>query len=184
LGRSECFHLGTFLISLQAHAPRPFVHPPIPPPTAYNYLPPWDNAAVADAMCKNIPGGKYRAVRVATVEEAEAAIQEAKALTDHFVFIEVMVSKHDAAPGGLVCGGSGGVGRGWSGGFGSAILLLLLLVLMALLVVAHPAACAVSLLSTQPIPNLHPTHPQPPPNPSPNLPPTPPPHPIHPQAPA
>jgi hypothetical protein len=54
-------------------------------------------------MCKNIEGAKYRVIRARTVEEAEAAVAEAKELRDHFVFIEMVVSPRDAAPGERGC---------------------------------------------------------------------------------
>jgi TPP-dependent 2-oxoacid decarboxylase len=67
--------------------------------SSYNYLAPWDYSAVADAMCRRITGAKYRVLRATTRDEAAAAIAEAKALRDHFVFIECVVSPKDAAPG-------------------------------------------------------------------------------------
>jgi len=64
--------------------------------TAYNYVQRWDYAAVAAGMCNGT--GRYKVFKATTFEEAEAAIVEAKALADHFVFLEVVVSRFDAAP--------------------------------------------------------------------------------------
>ncbi|WIA38705.1 hypothetical protein OEZ86_002005 [Tetradesmus obliquus] len=67
------------------------------PDSGYNYLPSWDYSKVAEGMCNS--SGKYKVFKVTTEAQACAAIAAAKQLRGHFVFIEVVVDKRDAAPG-------------------------------------------------------------------------------------
>eukprot|EP00775_Hariotina_reticulata_P008717 gene8717-8898_t len=66
------------------------------PEAGYNYPKRWDYSLLAEAMCNK--EGKYKVYKVRTETEAVAAIAEAKELPDHFIFIEVIVDKRDAAP--------------------------------------------------------------------------------------
>ena len=98
------------------------IQPPTPTPTpaatGYNYLAPWDYAAVADAMCRNVPGGKYKVLKAASYAAARAALLEARdALAGHFVFIEAVVSSSDAAP------AAGAMRRAFCGGFFAGVPL-------------------------------------------------------------
>lgn len=66
--------------------------------SGYNYPKRWDYALLAEAMCNK--EGKYKVFKVRTEAEADAAIAAARDdYPDHFVFMEVVVDKRDAAPG-------------------------------------------------------------------------------------
>eukprot|EP00775_Hariotina_reticulata_P008817 gene8817-8996_t len=66
------------------------------PEAGYNCIKRWNFAMLAEAMCNQ--EGKYKVFQVRTEAQAIAAIAEAKALSDHFIFMEVVVDKRDAAP--------------------------------------------------------------------------------------
>ncbi|KAI8473166.1 MAG: thiamine diphosphate-binding protein [Monoraphidium minutum] len=87
----------------------PIVH------ASYNYVNRWDYTAVASAMCNG--HGRYKVMRATSLDEARAAFAAAVELTDHFVFIEAVVSKTDAAP------AAGMVRRQFQGAFFSSFPL-------------------------------------------------------------